>query len=123
MVMVSGLHHAISNQVPQVHHPILKEDFSHSVWKSIVPTRGPFEDTNHLTLRFWSFHFNSIPPRGYWNSIFQGRSQDFFNHQIGFQGIKHSRTPWTTQLVHTGGIKATCMALAYLAQFIFHCGN
>ncbi|MBW0493281.1 hypothetical protein O181_032996 [Austropuccinia psidii MF-1] len=31
--------------------------------------------------------------------------------------------PWTTQLVHTGSNKASCMALAHLAQFIFHCVN
>ncbi|MBW0536844.1 hypothetical protein O181_076559 [Austropuccinia psidii MF-1] len=31
--------------------------------------------------------------------------------------------PWTTQLVHTGSNRASCMALAHLGQFIFHCGN
>ncbi|MBW0560722.1 hypothetical protein O181_100437 [Austropuccinia psidii MF-1] len=31
--------------------------------------------------------------------------------------------PWTTQLVHTGSNQASCMALAQLGQFIFHCGN
>ncbi|MBW0553928.1 hypothetical protein O181_093643 [Austropuccinia psidii MF-1] len=33
------------------------------------------------------------------------------------------RIPWTTQLVHTGNNQASCMALAHLGQFIFHCGN
>ncbi|MBW0478512.1 hypothetical protein O181_018227 [Austropuccinia psidii MF-1] len=31
--------------------------------------------------------------------------------------------PWTAQLIHTGSNQASCMALAYLGQFIFHCGN
>ncbi|MBW0586214.1 hypothetical protein O181_125929 [Austropuccinia psidii MF-1] len=31
--------------------------------------------------------------------------------------------PQTTQLVHTGSNQASCMTLAQLSQFMFHCGN
>ncbi|MBW0506169.1 hypothetical protein O181_045884 [Austropuccinia psidii MF-1] len=39
------------------------------------------------------------------------------------QGIKHFNTPWTPQLVYTGGNQSTCMYLTQLGQFILHCGN
>ncbi|MBW0546610.1 hypothetical protein O181_086325 [Austropuccinia psidii MF-1] len=73
--------------------------------------------------RCWLAHFKSIPPRENWPEILKGKSQEFFNHQISCQGIKHSRIPWTAQLVYTGGIQVICMALAHLGQFIFHCGD
>ncbi|MBW0495867.1 hypothetical protein O181_035582 [Austropuccinia psidii MF-1] len=55
--------------------------------------------------------------------ILQGVVSRSYQSSISFQGIKYSSTPWTTQLAHTGGIQATCMALALLGQFIFHCEN
>ncbi|MBW0487344.1 hypothetical protein O181_027059 [Austropuccinia psidii MF-1] len=42
--------------------------------------------------------------------------QSFSMHQV-------FSIPCTTQLVHTGSNQASCMALAQLGQFIFHCGK
>ncbi|MBW0503117.1 hypothetical protein O181_042832 [Austropuccinia psidii MF-1] len=42
---------------------------------------------------------------------------------ISCKDIKYLNNPWTTQLVHTGFNQSTCMYLAQLGQFIFHCGN
>ncbi|MBW0537501.1 hypothetical protein O181_077216 [Austropuccinia psidii MF-1] len=44
----------------------------------------------------------------------------------GYQSFSRNqvlRITCTTQLVHTGSNQASCMALAHLGQFIFHCGN
>ncbi|MBW0557445.1 hypothetical protein O181_097160, partial [Austropuccinia psidii MF-1] len=48
------------------------------------------------------------------------RSYQLFESLSRYQVL---RTPWKTQLVHTGRNQASCMALAHLGQFIFHCGN
>ncbi|MBW0552664.1 hypothetical protein O181_092379 [Austropuccinia psidii MF-1] len=53
----------------------------------------------------------------------KGHSQRLYILPISFQGIKYFNTPWTAQLVHTGVNHSTCMYLAQLGQFIFHCGN
>ncbi|MBW0498413.1 hypothetical protein O181_038128 [Austropuccinia psidii MF-1] len=50
-------------------------------------------------------------------------SQRYSIISISCQGIKYFNTPWTTQLVHTGGNQSTCTYLAQLGQFIFHCGS
>ncbi|MBW0509654.1 hypothetical protein O181_049369 [Austropuccinia psidii MF-1] len=42
--------------------------------------------------------------------------QSFPRHQV-------LSIPWTTKLFHTGSNQASCMALAPLGHFIFHCGN
>ncbi|MBW0502374.1 hypothetical protein O181_042089 [Austropuccinia psidii MF-1] len=43
-----------------------------------------------------------------------------------FQSLSRNQVltiPWITELVHRGINQASCMALANLGQFIFHCGN
>ncbi|MBW0502819.1 hypothetical protein O181_042534 [Austropuccinia psidii MF-1] len=77
--------------------------------------RRPFKDPNHLALQElgWQFILDYS----------KGRSQRLYIISISCQGIKYSNTPRTTQLVHTGGNQSTCMYLAQLGQFIFHCGN
>ncbi|MBW0464589.1 hypothetical protein O181_004304 [Austropuccinia psidii MF-1] len=43
-----------------------------------------------------------------------------------FQSLSRNQVlsiPWTTKFVHTGSNQASCMTLAHLGQFIFHCGN
>ncbi|MBW0542028.1 hypothetical protein O181_081743 [Austropuccinia psidii MF-1] len=50
-------------------------------------------------------------------------SQRLYIISISCQGIRYFNTPWTAQLVHTGINQSTCMYLAQLGQFIFHCGN
>ena len=42
--------------------------------------------------------------------------QSFSRHQV-------LSIPWTTPLAHTGSNPESCMALAHLGRFIFHCGN
>ncbi|MBW0580936.1 hypothetical protein O181_120651, partial [Austropuccinia psidii MF-1] len=63
-----------------------------------------------------------------WVGIFiqdysKGHSQSLYINTISCQGIKYFNTPWTTQLFDTGINQSTCMYLAQLGQFIFHCGN
>ncbi|MBW0474665.1 hypothetical protein O181_014380 [Austropuccinia psidii MF-1] len=79
---------------------------------SLVATRRPFKDHNHLALKGLGCHFliSTILRailRGY--KSFQSLSR----HQV-------LSIPWTTQLVDTGSNQASFMALS---QFIFHCGN
>ncbi|MBW0525371.1 hypothetical protein O181_065086 [Austropuccinia psidii MF-1] len=85
--------------------PISKADsLTHSVWQSMAAIRRPFKDPNHLALQElgWKFH----------SGLSQGHSQRLYSLSISCQGIKYFNTPWTTQLVHTGFNKSTCMSLA-----------
>ncbi|MBW0530737.1 hypothetical protein O181_070452 [Austropuccinia psidii MF-1] len=115
MVTLSGPNYVIQNQVPNPPQ-ISKKDFSAiQSGNSLAATRRPFKDPNHLALQRLGCHFLIRPIlrailRGY--QYFQSLSR----HQV-------FSIPWTTQLVHTGSNKASCMALAQLGQFIFHCGN
>ncbi|MBW0483499.1 hypothetical protein O181_023214 [Austropuccinia psidii MF-1] len=83
--------------------------FNSSVWQSMAVIRRPFKDPNHLALQElgWQLH----------SGLFQGHSQRLYSFSISFQGIKYFNTPWTTQLVHTGINKSTCMSLDHLGQF------
>ncbi|MBW0538657.1 hypothetical protein O181_078372 [Austropuccinia psidii MF-1] len=123
MVMIAGPNYAISNQVPKSTTQFQrKNSVSQSYnlwWLSEDHQRIPI----NLSFRCLVFNLNSIPPREYWTRIHHRKFQEVVNHQSSYQGIKHSRTPWKTQLVHTGIIQTACMALAHLGQFIFHCGN
>ncbi|MBW0463160.1 hypothetical protein O181_002875 [Austropuccinia psidii MF-1] len=106
MVTLSGPNSVIPNQVPNP-STISKEVFSaiHS-GNSLAATRRPFKDPNHLALQELGFPFSEVI-----NYI-----QSFSRHQL-------LSFPWTTQLVHTDSNQVSCMALAQLGQFIFHCGN
>ncbi|MBW0522935.1 hypothetical protein O181_062650 [Austropuccinia psidii MF-1] len=57
------------------------------------------------------------------SGLFQGPSSEIIHHSIRCKGRKYFKTPWTTQLVHTGSNQSTCMSLEQLGQIIFHCGN
>ncbi|MBW0553202.1 hypothetical protein O181_092917 [Austropuccinia psidii MF-1] len=96
--------------------PILKEDFlthqSGNKWQqsedhSTIPITWP--------CRSWVGNSFRITPKGHFKRL--------YIRSVSFQGIKYFNTPWTTQLVHTGVNQSTCMYLAQLGQFIFHCGN
>ncbi|MBW0557539.1 hypothetical protein O181_097254 [Austropuccinia psidii MF-1] len=89
--------------------------FNSSVWQSMGAIRRPFKDPNHLALQELGWQFIQ--------DYSKGHSQRLYIASISFQGIKYFNTPWTTQLVHTGRNQSTCMYLAPLGQFIFHCGN
>ncbi|MBW0524334.1 hypothetical protein O181_064049 [Austropuccinia psidii MF-1] len=89
--------------------------FIHSVLQSLVATRRPFKNPYHLALQELGCIFFS--------GLFRGKFQEVIKHPISCQGIKYFSIPWTPQLVHTGCIQASCMALALFGQFIFHCGN
>ncbi|MBW0521131.1 hypothetical protein O181_060846 [Austropuccinia psidii MF-1] len=77
--------------------------------------RRPFKDPNPLALRELGWQLIQ--------DYSKGHSQRLYIISISCQGIKYFNPPWTTQLVHTGGNQSTCMYLAHLGQFIFHCGN
>ena len=89
--------------------------FNSSVWQSMAAIRRPFKDPNHLALQELGWKFIQNYPKGHF--------QRLYIISISCQGIKYFNTPWTTQLVHTGGNQSTCMYLAQLGQFVFHCGN
>ncbi|MBW0588755.1 hypothetical protein O181_128470 [Austropuccinia psidii MF-1] len=86
-----------------------------SVWKFMAAIRRPFKDPNHLALQELGWQFIQ--------DYSKGRSQSLYIISISCQGIKYFNTPWTTQLVHTGRNQSTCMYLAQLGQFVFHCWN
>ncbi|MBW0584619.1 hypothetical protein O181_124334 [Austropuccinia psidii MF-1] len=88
--------------------------FSSSVWQYMVAIRRPLKDPNHLAPQELGWQFIQ--------DYSKGHSQRLYIILISCQGIKYFNTPWTTQLVHTGGNQSTCMYLAQLGQFIFHCG-
>ncbi|MBW0476281.1 hypothetical protein O181_015996 [Austropuccinia psidii MF-1] len=91
--------------------------------KFMVFPRKPFVDTNHLNLQVLVISIKKYPSREYWPSIIQGKFQEVVVIKIRSKGIKRARTPWTTQLVHTGCIQATCIALALFGQSILHCNK
>ncbi|MBW0572516.1 hypothetical protein O181_112231 [Austropuccinia psidii MF-1] len=88
---------------------------SSSVWQSMAAIRRPFKDPNHVALQELGWKFIQ--------DYSKGHSQRLYIISISSQGIKYFNTPWTTQLVYTGGSQSTSMYLAQLGQFIFHCGN
>ncbi|MBW0513595.1 hypothetical protein O181_053310 [Austropuccinia psidii MF-1] len=115
MVKLSKPNYVIPNQVPSK-SPFSKKDFSAiQSGNSLVATRRPFKDPNHLALQRLGCH---LPVRNIRREILRGYQyfQLFPRHQV-------FSIPWKTQLVHTGSNQASCMASAQLGQFIFHCGN
>ncbi|MBW0512282.1 hypothetical protein O181_051997 [Austropuccinia psidii MF-1] len=115
MVTLSEPNHVIPNQVPSP-SPFLKKDLSAiQIRNSLAATRRPFEDPNHLALQRLGCH---LLIRTIMRAILRGCQffQSFSRHQI-------FSISWTAQLVHMGINSASCMALAQLGQFIFHCGN
>ncbi|MBW0465651.1 hypothetical protein O181_005366 [Austropuccinia psidii MF-1] len=93
----------------------------------------PFKDTNQLVLQVLVISYPPVFPQGNTGpgffkgntgpAFFKGKFQEVVNHKISFKGTKHSSTPWTTQLIHTGSIQEACVEVDHLGQFIFHCGN
>ncbi|MBW0512257.1 hypothetical protein O181_051972 [Austropuccinia psidii MF-1] len=115
MVKFSGPNYVVPNQVPNP-SPFLKEAFSAiQSDNSLAATRRSFKDPNHLALQRLGCHFLI---RTILRAIHRG--YQFFQSLSGHQVLK---TSCTTQLVHTGSNQASCMALALLVPFIFHCGN
>ncbi|MBW0504984.1 hypothetical protein O181_044699 [Austropuccinia psidii MF-1] len=115
MVTLSGPNYVIPNQVPSP-SPISKKDFSAiQSGNSLVATRRPFKDPNHLALQRLGCPFLIRTNLG---AILRGYQsfQSLSRHQV-------FSIPWTAQLVHTGSNQASCMSFAQLGQFIFHCGN
>ncbi|MBW0571111.1 hypothetical protein O181_110826 [Austropuccinia psidii MF-1] len=115
MVTLSEHNYVIPNQVPSP-SPFLKKDFSAiQSGSSLADTRIPFEDPNHLALQRLGFH---LLIRTIVRAILRGYQsfQSLSRHQV-------FSIPWTPQLVYTGSNQASCMTLAQLGQFIFHCGN
>ncbi|MBW0493823.1 hypothetical protein O181_033538 [Austropuccinia psidii MF-1] len=115
MVTLSEPNYVIPNQVPGP-SPFLKKDFSAvQSGNYLAATRRPFEDPNHLALQSLGCH---LLIRTIMRAILIGYQsfQSLSSHQL-------FSIPWTNQFVHTGSNQASCMDLAQLGQFIFHCGN
>ncbi|MBW0556688.1 hypothetical protein O181_096403 [Austropuccinia psidii MF-1] len=96
--------------------PILKEDSS-THQSGILWEQSEDHSRNPITRALQELGWQFI------QDYSKGHSQILYFISISCQGIKYFNTPWTTQLVHTGGNQSTCMFLAQLGQFIFHCGN
>ncbi|MBW0560879.1 hypothetical protein O181_100594 [Austropuccinia psidii MF-1] len=94
MVTFSGPNYVIPNQVPNP-SPISKKDVL-AIWSgnSLVATRRPFKDPNHLALQELGCQFSSGP--------FSGKFSEVINHFNHFQGIKYSeflgKLNWSIQV-------------------------
>ncbi|MBW0508308.1 hypothetical protein O181_048023 [Austropuccinia psidii MF-1] len=115
MVTFSGRNSTIPNQGPKIHHQfrrrtlqLISLEIHSSYQKTISGPQPPGPAGVGLAI---------LP------GLFQGTFSEVINHSISCQVGKYLNTPWTTQLVHTGSNQESCMALAQLGQFIFHCGN
>ncbi|MBW0471743.1 hypothetical protein O181_011458 [Austropuccinia psidii MF-1] len=107
MLMFSGLHYAISNKVPKpiTHFKGRPQPLSLTIHGGYQKTtQGPqlhgFPGVGYSIPKVFPQH-NTGP------GFFKGNLTRFLIIQISFQGIKHSSTSWTPQLVHTGGIQTT----------------
>ncbi|MBW0557663.1 hypothetical protein O181_097378 [Austropuccinia psidii MF-1] len=115
MVTLSEPNYISPNQVPSS-SPFSKKEFSAiPSGNSLAATRRPFDDPNHLALQRLGCQ---LLIRTIMREILRGYQslQLLSRHKV-------FRIPGTTQLAHTGSNQASCMALAQLGQFIFHCGN
>ncbi|MBW0584449.1 hypothetical protein O181_124164 [Austropuccinia psidii MF-1] len=91
------------------------EGFSHSVWQFPCGYKKTIQGPQPPGPAGFGFliltkTILSVIIRGY------QLSQSLSRYQV-------LRISWTAPLVHTGSNQASCMALAYLGQFIFHCGK
>ncbi|MBW0543813.1 hypothetical protein O181_083528 [Austropuccinia psidii MF-1] len=113
MVKFSGPNPMIQNQGPKIHHQFQRRTFQlislaiHGGYKKTFPGPQPPGPAG-VGLAILS-------------GLFQGPFSEVIHHSISFQGSKYFNTTWTTQLAHTGSNYSTCMSLAQLGQFIFHC--
>ncbi|MBW0528051.1 hypothetical protein O181_067766 [Austropuccinia psidii MF-1] len=122
MVTVSGLHYSISDQVPKpiTHFEERLQPLSLTIHGSYQKTiQGPqlpgFPGVGYF--------IPTVLPQG--NTLpgfFKCNFKRFSVIKIRFQGIKHSSTPWTTQLIYTGSIWTACMALAHWANAYYTVG-
>ncbi|MBW0590813.1 hypothetical protein O181_130528 [Austropuccinia psidii MF-1] len=123
IVMVLGLHFSISNQVPKpiTHLKARLQPLSLTIHGGYQKTiQGP----QLPGLPGVGYLIPAVFPQGNTGpGFFKGNFKRLLIIQISCQGIKHSSTSWTTQFIHTGSIWTTCMALAHLGPFVFHCGN
>ena len=78
--------------------------------------RTLFRDPNHLYLQELGWYIIQDYSKG-------PILKRYYINAISCQGIKYFHTPWTTQFIRTGLIQSTCVALAQLGHFIFHCVN
>ncbi|MBW0521981.1 hypothetical protein O181_061696 [Austropuccinia psidii MF-1] len=115
IVTLSEHNYVIPYQVPSP-SPFSKKDFSAiQSGNSLAATRRPFEDPNHLALQRLGCHL-----------LIRTKMRAILTGYQSFQSLSRHQVfsiSWTTQLVHTGSNQASCMALAQLGDFMFHCGN
>ncbi|MBW0506390.1 hypothetical protein O181_046105 [Austropuccinia psidii MF-1] len=100
----------------QIPTPILKEDYpAHQSDKSW----GQSEDSSRIPTtcicRSWVGTIHS--------GLLKGNSQEVLHYFNQLSRHQIFNTPWTTQFICTGLIQSTCMVLAQLGHFIFHCVN
>ncbi|MBW0562841.1 hypothetical protein O181_102556 [Austropuccinia psidii MF-1] len=115
MVTFSGPNSMIPNQGPKIHNPFQRR----TLQLISLAIHGGYQKT-----------ISGPQPPGpagvglsILQELFQRPFSEVIHHSISFQGRKYFNTSWTTQLVYTGSNQASCMSLAQLGQFIFHCGN
>ncbi|MBW0472388.1 hypothetical protein O181_012103 [Austropuccinia psidii MF-1] len=102
--------------MPPIHHHLRRMTFQ--LFSLAIPWNLPEDHSRTPTTwpcRSWVFNSHQ--------DYSKGSSQRLHNISISCQGAKYFNTPWTTQSVHTGSNQSTCMYLAQLGQFIFHCGS
>ncbi|MBW0535819.1 hypothetical protein O181_075534 [Austropuccinia psidii MF-1] len=103
------------NCSPQIHNPFQRKNFK----PCILKINGGYQQT-----------IQGLPPPGSaGGGLFslqdqsKGNSKSLIIIQSAFRASITLVFPWTTQLVNTGRIQASYMALALLGQFIFHSGH
>ncbi|MBW0556368.1 hypothetical protein O181_096083 [Austropuccinia psidii MF-1] len=118
--MTSGNHQRPTDPLSQPSPQLMGNSF-HSFIPSILKVAGVVSKSNSH-FEGGLFQLISLTSYGGNQKTLQG-SQPPVSAGVGCQGIKYFNTPWTTQFIHTGLIQSTCMALAQLGHFIFHCVN
>ncbi|MBW0562530.1 hypothetical protein O181_102245 [Austropuccinia psidii MF-1] len=110
---------------------VFRTHFHLSISRSQNPTPISMEDYSaHQSDKLWQQSEDSsriqttCVCRSWVGILFKGPIlNSYYIIAISCQGVKYFNTPWTTQFIPTGLIQSTCMALAQLGHFIFHCVN
>ena len=114
---------------------VFRTQFHLSISRSIIPT--PIFEGGLFSLSVWQSMAviqkiiqGSQPPVSAGVGLVQFiqdyskvNSQEVLHHLNQLSRHQVFNTPWTTQFIRTGLIQSTCMALAQLGHFLFHCVN
>ncbi|MBW0538121.1 hypothetical protein O181_077836 [Austropuccinia psidii MF-1] len=115
MVTFSGPNYMIPNQGPKIHTNFGGGLFRSSVWQSMAAIRRPFQDQTHLALQELGWQFFQDYSKGHSQSLCIIQSVV----KAASASILLGQLNWSIQ----AAINHTCISLAQLGQFIFHCVN